>query len=57
MPEDDCQRAIETLQIKFVANYHHKSKIQLLLNIAERGNMTLKDYILPSSRKSYVNVH
>jgi len=24
MPEEDCQRAIETLQIKFVANYRHK---------------------------------
>jgi len=43
MPED-CQRAIETLQIKFIANYRHKSKIQLLSNIAECGNMTLKDY-------------
>jgi len=45
MPEDDCQRAIETLQIKFVANYHHKSKIQLLSNIAGHGNMTLKDIV------------
>jgi len=32
MPEEDCQRVIKTLQVKFY-HYHHKSKTQLLLNM------------------------